>query len=163
MIETTHRDFRITFDEDSEEWRCRDLEIPTNAKLSAIKRRIDEILKRDRRLNIPALMASRSYGYGDPAKIEEVTVTLLCDPETRYSTRASGRIEHCFAMCGGKRSKLRLDQLYPVSARPELEAWVRFDDQVQAVTKQRDDALAAAGAYDADSIALASKELAAAA
>lgn len=156
MIETTHKEFRIIYSTDEDEWQCSGLGY-NHAKLSAVKRFIDEKSKKDRQVNIPALMANRSYRT-DAAKVEDVTITLLCEPESTY-IKDPAIIKQCWIKdARGERRKVYIHSLTPVTARADALRWQRFDDGACAATKIARDALDALPKFDADSIMLAVKE-----
>jgi hypothetical protein len=156
MIEVKHKEFRIVYSEDNDEWQCFDVGY-NNIKLSAVKRFLDEKTKKERRVNIPALMAIRSYRT-DAAKVEDVTVTLLCEPESDYASKPP-TIRSCWIKdSSGERKKVNIHNLMPVSARADALRWQRYDDAACAATKMAHDALAALPKFDADSLMLAAKE-----
>src|SRR5262245_60212666 len=78
QIEVIYKTWTIRFNEDDDTWSCYDLNI-AGQKLSGVKRRIDEISKTARRVNVKALMCGRTRH--DHAALKEVTVTVLCEPE----------------------------------------------------------------------------------
>ena len=156
MIEAKHKEFRIFYSEDNDEWQCSDIGY-SNVKLSAVRRFIDEKSKKERQVNIPALMINRSY-RDDAAQVEDVTITLLCEPEQDYVTKPA-TVQQCWIRdAKGERKKVRLRNLMPISARADAQRWRRFDDGACAATKIAHDAMAALPKLDADSVMLAMKE-----
>lgn len=158
MIETKYRSYTITFNEDAEEWSCSDLAISGLPKLSAVKRKIDDISKRERRVNVRALHARSRIA---DAEAVEVTVTVLCEPEPCYGDK-SPTVKSCWAKnAAGERVKLNLSDVIPIEHRADLETWVRLDTEAQAAVKRAHQHLEAIPRHDADSLMLAAKEAAA--
>lgn len=162
-IETKHKNYKITFSEERETWSCSDLDIE-NAKLAAVKRRIDEIGKSERKVNLPVLMASMDGR--DRASIKELTVTVLCEPGVVPRYRGGDGEMPTTYQCwvkskDGSRFKIDISQLIPLSGRAEIEVWARLHREAQAATKLAEQALAAIPRHDADSLILAAKEAAA--
>jgi len=156
---------KITFDEDGEAWRCGELEIEPAPKLATIKRRIDVLSRQRRSVETEALMLSRDYFRTENMRIVSVKVTTLCEPEEgrEYRNETPGlAVRQCWAMIGSERKKLHIDSLYPLGARSELEAYVSLDDEWRQKEAEKDAALKAIPTHDADSLALAAKEKAAA-
>jgi hypothetical protein len=155
-IEVKYKNRDIFYDEDQDVWKCGDLHIE-DAKLAAVKRRIDAIGRSERTVNIQALYHKRAW-HTDKAETETVTVTVLCDPEPRrYGS--GGDTEYCWIKSpkDGK-AKVRIDSLIPLDQDDGLREWVRLDEIARVATKAAADALDKLPRHDADSLMLEAKE-----
>lgn len=156
-IETEYKKRVISFDQEREVWRCEDLNIEAE-KLSAVKRRIDAIGHSERRVDVPALMLSR--GRGDKAIIEEVRVTVLCDPARRRYSDAPPETTECWiSMPHRSKARVRIEHLIPLDQRAEALEWCRLDEVARSAEKMAENQSRAITRHTADSLMLASKEL----
>lgn len=155
-IEIEHRGHTIHFKEEDETWSCSDLSIEGNKSLAAVKRRIDEMLKKDRTVGTQALLISRSRWQ--KVRMRVVTVTVICEPENDYGERGARRPVYAWVRDGKERDKVRIDELYPLSARAECEAWARLDEAADRARQEADAAYEDLPSHDADTLMLAAKE-----
>jgi hypothetical protein len=157
---SAHTDVRVkykTYDivlREDDIWTCHDLDIE-NEKLSSIKRRIDELNKSERRVNVKALLYE-TRGWRNKSTITEVTVTVLCEPLTLHG--ATHETRDCWIINNKTRRKIRIDELMPLSCRAEAKAWLALELAAQLAQKNADAAMDDIQKHDADSLMLESKE-----
>lgn len=156
MLETKHRGYEIKFREYDEEWDCRDLGLHDKS-LKALKAKIDRLSRAGRSLGIAALKLHRDY-RSDNLKISEIQVTTLCEVESNYRNGGRDEIVQCWIKKDGERHKINIDQIYPVTSRQDLEAYVRRVNEHDSEGRKLQAMLAEIGAFNADSISLAAKE-----
>lgn len=130
ILQTEHKGFSIYWSETEDGWRCADLSL-SDQSLAAIKRAIDARSAAERRANIRALWLRRIY-RNNMLTVEDVTITIVCDPPG--SPNRSQYVWLDGASDG--RAKVGIDSLYPLGARPELEAICRRDAEHQAAGRQ---------------------------
>lgn len=155
-IDTDHKGYKILFNHETDMWRCPDLEIGENPKLSAIKKRIDEMSKGERRLNVPALMIGSTHRSDEPT-IVRVTVALICEPERGYRDEQA-TIKKCWVVGKHGRTKTELRYIFPVEAETDIKSWMVLKKAADDAEKAAEDAQEALPRHDADSLMLASKE-----
>jgi len=149
LLEINYRGRIIKFRDDDETWACPDLSIEGQQSLSAVKRKIDELSKGERRIDVRALLLN----YCGTPQVEEVTVTVLCEPET-YGHGHPPSIVHCWIKSKEGRSKVRLDALVPVENIAELQRWVILRAEAKAAHERADKYLDSIPRHDADSLLL---------
>lgn len=102
MIDTTYREFAITYDEQDNSWRCRELAL-TSVSLGALKGKIDARLAEERRLDPPVPVFVLGVGVvltGKATMMESdkgdgVWVSYQEDGKTRRGKFAADRLVVC--------------------------------------------------------------------
>lgn len=155
-IETKHKGHKIVFREESEEWFCE--ATGPKKELKAVKAAIDDLSRKERQINVKVLRVENENFYRDDKKIEEVTVTIICDPRREGEERKECWITIPRSKGTSQREKAYIHTLFPLDARRELEAWIElhkaFVEAREKSTKFIDEIVR----HDADSLAAAAKE-----
>lgn len=127
MRVTEHNGFVIDYDENADVWRVV-APLMEATTLSALRTKIDEAARAERRLSVKALRLV-SGGYDKPPEVQTVTVTLLAAPSSGPATEAY------IKDAKGERSKVRIASLYPDTpeARAAIIAFL-------AASKEKDEA-----------------------
>lgn len=155
-IQIKHKGETIIFREETEEWFCE----ATGPKksLKSVKDAIDDLSRKERQMNVKVLRVENSNHYRDDKKIEEVTVTIICDPR-----REGEEPKECWiTIPRGKgkpdREKAYIHTLFPMDARRELEAWIELHKAFVAAREKSTNFIDGIVRHDADSLAAAAKE-----
>jgi hypothetical protein len=119
MFSTEHKGYNVVLGDDEKTWLCHELNLQAQS-LAEIKKRIDEIGKSERRVNVEVLMVERGYWDNEPRKIRRVLVTLL--EEGKYFGEMSN---HCWIKDEGKISKVHLSEVFPLDQMPSNNGCAR--------------------------------------
>lgn len=145
-IQTTHRGKTIYWHPDLEVWVADKLGFE-NAKLSAVKKQIDNLDRKQRKPMVDALWIKNGYWDHDPSSVIRVTVTVLTDDGDAW------------VQWGEKeRHKVRLRELAPLDCETDARAWLSLDQTAKKAKKTAELAIERIRRYDADSLMLAAKE-----
>lgn len=157
-METKYRDFEIYYDEDTDLWRCSDLNMD-GPSLSAVKNKIAAQSKSERAINAHALHFGNDRRT-DAFNIQKVLVTVLCEPESDYrGALGQQKIKNCWVtLPDGSRVKTSIETLYPMDAADEMKAWIKSQKEIEALQEKADDLHASITKHDADSLMLLAKE-----
>lgn len=150
-IETKHREHVIRLREDDDTWVCTDIGIE-NKSLSAVKRKLDELNKSERRVDVEALLINKGHWSTDVTEFHKVKVTVLCEPSTGRGRTPIGETRECWIMDGKERSKINIGDLVPLSQEAALTAWLQQHEIAKKAQKLADDALKAIERHDAESL-----------
>jgi hypothetical protein len=161
-METKYKNYKIALNELDDTWRCEELDIGPLEKLSGVKKRIDDLSKADRRINVDCWMIEERFGRRneEEAKIKKVTVTILCEARARssYDSRPPV-IEDCWVVDSKKeRSKVSLHSLFALDCKDDLQRALRAKREATEAMREADKMLDALPRCDADMLALAAKE-----
>ena len=130
MITQRYKNHDVIFDDETEEWRCDDFAL-INKSLKALKGAIDRADKMERTMAVPALYIEESYHNDRPAKLMDCTIVLMrIDRNPKANIKIAGKK-------GVEQVDLR--ELYPVSERKKVVAYVDVQNRRAALEKQMDD------------------------
>lgn len=151
-----HKGKTIKYDEADDVWRCTELEI-SDAKLSTVKNRIDNFSRSERRVDVDVLKIENSRWSDEKSGSKKVRVTVLCEPERRHGDD-KGQTRECWVTGGNReRAKVYINELVPVEAKPELDAWIALDRAAKKAQGEADTALAKIKRHTAESLAALGK------
>lgn len=114
---TEYKGHRISFDENLEVWQCTELSFSSES-LAKIKAKIDNLSRKDRKLNIEAYWVQRDRWRTDKFRFEKVRVTTLGDEPQSWASRQAHIVE-----ADGARRKVPLNELVTLSAHNMLGVW----------------------------------------
>lgn len=125
MTTVTHKNHDIHFMEQTEKWCCHALDFESDS-LKKVKAKIDAHSAALRRANVPALHLETNY-YGGGIKLVDVNVGTLCEPP-KYGH------QECWIVKNKARSKVALDHIFPLTARPALEKYI---EEMKAIDRAK--------------------------
>lgn len=124
-VKQTHKGHEIYFNETSEEWVCDAFGL-ANKSLKTIRSAIDRADKKQRSMAVPALYLPRSYW--EPPELSECMIVLLrTDGRSNAHIKIKGRDDT---------DRVELEELYPLSERKKLEAYMAVQKQVFEANKK---------------------------
>lgn len=126
-FEQTYKGHKIDFIESTDQWRCEDLNITVD-KLSTLKKKLDDLSKTDRKLDIECLLINSSW---DKTEAKKVRVTIICEP--RYKEEGP---KDCWVVDGKKnREKVNISSLIQLGAEGQINEWIEADKAATAAEK----------------------------
>lgn len=128
-ITTKHKGYEITFDEEADGWTCEAVGITQPMKLSTLKRKIENLAKDERSVNLKVYRINDDrWRESDKAKLEEVTIVLLCEATSNRWEKTEPTIKECWIKNSkGGRDKVYLTSLYPIEQRFAVEAYLEAE------------------------------------
>jgi hypothetical protein len=156
-FDVPYKGYDIKFSESDERWSCSPLNIWSESTLGAVKKKIDVLLHKDQQLNLPALHVGRG-GFLHDGGVTEVTIKALYVPERDYHS-GMDIIKSCWIIDEkGERKKASMQDLFPLDARPEINAWKALDEAAEKAMEIAKIARNALVSFNVDTLSLAAKE-----
>jgi hypothetical protein len=156
-IEVKHKGYDIRFNHADDTWSCEALSIPACPKLSTVKARIDALSKEDRRINVQAWMIVDDRWSDKPAKIERVTVTILCEPSI-YRGETAAPIDCWITDAKRQRSKVSIKSLFALDCGDKLQKAMAAKAEAEKAVDAATELLDAMPRCNADMLTRAAKQ-----
>lgn len=132
-MEVKHKTHTITYREASNDWWADAIGVAPS--LVAAKKSLDEIDRKGRRADIPALWLEEDiWSTNRPAWLREVKIGTLAEPRYK-SDPHEAFISYPRKGGGFERSKVSMSALYPLEAREQLEEYIRLKQAERAAEK----------------------------
>jgi hypothetical protein len=149
-IETKHKGYNVVLGDDEKTWQCHELNLQAQS-LAEIKKRINEIGKSERRINVKALSVERARWSNEPIMIRAVIVTLL------EGTHSGDVSDQCWITYNGKTSKVNISDLFPLAQLDSIKRWTYQDAAARAAVDAADDVFEKIPRHSVDSLRKAAK------